>query len=138
MLVRKDIYQNGDERVRTIDLSHEHRPLVKKEVRFQVNLKQGNSAWVNKGSVRLHGLTTVTIEGQYINFAGLEAWIYVEYNRGQYTASIKQSWDEPSSDALVLRLPLVKVTSKGTGENLIWRIEEICHEGDFNFDMPLR
>lgn len=107
---------------------------------FAVTILAGNSVRVNGGHVIFAGYGVATIaEPETIALGGTDVWVYVEVSRSSLTASIDQSWELPLSDAVVLRLPLVHITArKVTAEQYLWRVESICHVGDFHFDMPLR
>lgn len=95
----------------------------------------GSTLSVSAGSVRFHGIGTAHVVATEIECAMSPMWVCVQVSRSSLTASIVALSSEPDSDYVNMYLPLCVVESVGDAS---WRISTICHEGDFNFDLPLR
>jgi hypothetical protein len=89
---------------------------------------------VSAGSVRFHGVGTAAVAETSIECAMSPMWVYVKVARESLVATVEAMSSEPDSDYVNIYLPLVVV--EGADES--WSITEICHEGDFDFDLPLR
>jgi len=95
----------------------------------------GSTLSVSAGSVRFHGIGTAHVVATEIECAMSPMWVCVQVSRSSLTASIVALSSEPESDYVNMYLPLCIV--EGVGD-AAWRISKICHEGDFDFDLPLR
>lgn len=95
----------------------------------------GSTMSVSAGSVRFHGIGTAHVVATEIECAMSPMWVCVQVSRSSLTASIVALSSEPDSDYVNMYLPLCVVESVGDAS---WRISTICHEGDFDFDLPLR
>jgi len=125
---------------RIIDLRTPVKPrsYVHPTVNFGIKVNTGNSATVTKGYVVFHGVGKASLATQDITISAPESWVYVQVQRGSLVATIEQGWEYPMSDASVLRLAIAHVNSTSSEGVYTWYIEEVCHEGDFHFDVPLR
>lgn len=107
--------------------------------RFHCTIKDGDALRVSEGSVRFHGIGTAHCNAVHLACQISPAWVYVQVARESLTATIGMMSTEPESDYLTLRLPLCVIESEEQSDGrTIWRIKEICHMGDFDFDLPLR
>jgi hypothetical protein len=94
----------------------------------------GATLTVSAGSVRFHGVGTAAVAETEIECAMSPMWVYVKVARASLVATVEAMSSEPDSDYVNLYLPLAVVE----GADGAWSITEICHEGDFDFDLPLR
>lgn len=94
----------------------------------------GATLTVSAGSVRFHGVGTAAVAETSIECAMSPMWVYVKVARASLVATVEAMSSEPDSDYVHLYLPLAVVE----GADGTWSITEICHEGDFDFDLPLR
>ena len=95
----------------------------------------GTTLAVAEGSVRFHGIGTAHVVATEIECAMSPMWVCVQVSRSSLTASIVALSSEPNSDYVNMYLPLCVVEDVGDAS---WRISPLCHEGDVNFDLPLR
>lgn len=104
-----------------------------------------NSVSIKAGNVRMHGVRLVKLPNTILSCVTSPMYVYVSVPReanDQQTSEVVWMSEEPQSDYVTLRLPLVTVESKthtySWGTETIWEIISINHLGDFDFDMPLR
>ena len=110
-----------------------HAPATARAYRLGCTL-YGSTLMVAAGSVRFHGIGTAHVAATELACAMSPMWVYVKAARDALTATVEAMSSEPQSDYVHLFLPLVVI--EGSGES--WSIKQICHEGDFDFDLPLR
>jgi hypothetical protein len=93
---------------------------------------------VRAGSVRFHGIGIAHCAATSLSLAMSPTWVSVAVSRASLSAEIVATSTEPQSDYATLYLPLVVIEGVTAEESTSWRIIERCHEGDFDFDLPLR
>jgi hypothetical protein len=98
----------------------------------------GSSCRVRAGSVRFHGIGIAHCAATSLELAMSPTWVSVAVSRASLSAEIVATSTEPQSDYATLYLPLVVIEGVTAEESTSWRIIERCHEGDFDFDLPLR
>ena len=103
-------------------------------VAFKCTLS-GAIATVAIGTIRKHGIGKWGIsEDTDVALTGTEEWVYVSMPRAGGTVTIQHSSTEPESNSSTLKVPLCYYELSGTTYALV----RICHEGDINFDTPIR
>lgn len=102
----------------------------------------GATLSVTAGSVRFHGIGTAAIAAKDLSCAMSPMWTSVAVSRSALSGSIVATSTEPSSDYDTLYLPLCVAESYailiGGSSTTRWRITQLCHSGDFDFDLPMR
>ena len=86
---------------------------------------------VKPGALRLHGDKIITTSETTITFSGSVEWVYVEFTRGNSTATVTHSSSEPSTGpgSQLVRIPLYYFEATAVS----WKLVKDCRL-DFNFD----
>jgi len=94
-----------------------------------------NVVTIYTGNLRQHGIQNISISETDVTLSGDPEYVYVNHQRGSSSATILHSQTEPVSNSTTLKVPLYKFEVV-TG--MIYKISQILHFGDINFDTPIQ
>ncbi len=107
----------------------------KRTFAFGCTLGNGNEVTARGGRYINHGGVNLQVTGATVYLAGAsDEFVFVKYDRVNQTAEINHATTWPTSNSSYVYVILCSYENTAIG---VYKLTEINHEGDVNFDLPL-